>query len=459
MTLTTSTVLQTTKHNLPAPPTKIQLHGLDLLNPPIQIHNHRFFRRPSKEITAVVEKLKSSLAEALELYPPVAGTVQSTEQGKIFVATDKDAIVGTPFLVDLKDTPYENDSEDLSPRTEVILAPKTAILAVKVTVFSCGTVCVASSLHHQVADLRGFLDFLELWSGLCRNEPVDFTRIPDDWTRTPGRFFSELMPKSGGLISPPPPFTLLDTPQLAPPAFLMAPSVVTNWKITKDAMEQMKKDFSPPSADLWISSGDALAAILAGTITRARQGANVRRLEGRSTVESGIESIAMAADGRERSPKRDMAGGHYFGNFNNLWSLTVSREDLNTATGEAAGRVALAIRSGLDTQLSAEAVAKRVAFFDQPEINHPPGRVAWSADVILTNWCRFDLKGPKLDMGWGHPFEATSGGATVFPPAYCLMYQDKATGDTFVLMTIEQEGETLLKSDPLMTTYGSLISA
>jgi hypothetical protein len=224
-------------------------------------------------------------------------------------------------------------------------------------------------------------------------------------------------------------------------------------------MEQLKSDFSPPAElNSWISSGDALASLVSGTITRAREGANVSRLDGRSTPESGVESIAMAADGRERAPKGDMSGGHYLGNFNNLWSLIVSRADLLSPTLEAAGRVALAIRSNLEIQLSAESVAKRVAFFDDPAVSNPPGRVGWSADIILTNWSRFDLKGPKLAFGWGgQPFEATSGGVTVYPPAYCLMSQDKTTGDTFVLLTVEREGEAGMKSDPLMTKYATLV--
>jgi len=230
-------------------------------------------------------------------------------------------------------------------------------------------------------------------------------------------------------------------------------------------MAHLKRDFSPPESSLehkaghWISSGDALAAVLTGTITRARQGAGVPRLKGRSSVESDVETVAMAADGRDRAPKGDMAGGHYLGNFNNLWGLDISRSDLMTPTAESAGRVALAIRTNLNIQLSPESIAKRIAFFDQPEINNPPGRVAWSADVVLTNWCRFDLKGPKLDFGWGKPFVATSGGATVLPPGYCLMTQDKETGDVFVLMTVEREGEANLKSDPLMIKYATLLSA
>ncbi|KAF9278581.1 hypothetical protein BGZ88_000467 [Linnemannia elongata] len=461
MALETSTIFPTNKHNRPTPPSKVRLHGLDIC-PAIQIHNHRFFRCPSIPLSDVVEQLKTSLAEALELYPPVAGTMQSNDKGEIFSVMDKEGIVGTPFLVDLKDTPFVKDSEDLSPRTDPILPPMASTLAVKVTQFSCGTICVASSFNHQVADLRGFLDFLELWAQLSRGEPADFTKIPDDWERTPGRFFSDLIKQLEGVSLPaPPPFVLLDIPATGPSAYLLAPSVVTNWKITKSSMAQLKRDLSPPAGSgLWISSGDALSALVSGAVARARQDSKVARLEGRSSEESEVEKIAMAADGRERAPKGDMAGGHYLGNFNNLWSLTIPRSDLSTPTAESASRVALAIRSNLEIQLSAESVAKRIAFFDSPAVNDTPGRVGWAADIVLTNWCRFDLKGPKLRFGWGEkPFMATSGGGTVYPPAYSLMTEDKETGDVFLLLTVEKDGEGALVGDVLLNKCATLVSS
>ncbi|KAK3843281.1 MAG: hypothetical protein J3R72DRAFT_367040 [Linnemannia gamsii] len=133
MTIETSIIYPANKHNRPAPPTRVHLHGLDRVSAAIQIHNHRFFRRPSAPIADVIDQLKSSLAEALELYPPLASTVQSNDKGDVYIVMDKEEIVGTPFLVDLKDTPYTQDTEDLSPRTDVILPPMASTLAVKVT--------------------------------------------------------------------------------------------------------------------------------------------------------------------------------------------------------------------------------------------------------------------------------------------------------------------------------------
>ncbi|CAF1541079.1 unnamed protein product [Adineta ricciae] len=119
---------------------------------------------------------------------------------------------------------------------------------------------------------------------LCRGEPIDFTKTPDGWSRNPGRFFPDLIKESSLPTFPPPPFTVLSIPQTGVPAYLLAPSDVTRWKFTKNAMERLKLDFSPSivssderKSDLWISSGDALAALLSGVITRARKNSKVSR--------------------------------------------------------------------------------------------------------------------------------------------------------------------------------------
>lgn len=133
MPLETFTLYPTQNHNRPPAPSKIPLHGLDLLSAPIQIHNHRFYHCPkNNSITEVIDKLKASLAEALELYPTVAGLVTADDKRDTYIATDN--VHGTPFLVEKRDTPFDGkDSEDLSPRTEQILAPASSSFAVKIT--------------------------------------------------------------------------------------------------------------------------------------------------------------------------------------------------------------------------------------------------------------------------------------------------------------------------------------
>jgi hypothetical protein len=133
----TYTIFPTNKYNRLPPPSSIPLHGLDPVAAPIHIRNHRFYHSPQPRqpgpAASTIDKLKSSLAEALELYAPIAGTVRSNDKGEVYIATDTENLRGTPFLVEMRDVPFAVDTEDLSPRTVMLLPPGSSTLAVKVT--------------------------------------------------------------------------------------------------------------------------------------------------------------------------------------------------------------------------------------------------------------------------------------------------------------------------------------
>jgi hypothetical protein len=140
MNLETYIVLPTNKYNLPPPPLSIALNGFDTAYSAIQIKNHRFYHDPSIPLSELVNKLKSSLAEALELYPPVAGMVHADENGHVYLLMGPDDIKGTPFTVVRKDTPYNGDTEDLSVRSDIILPPLSSTFAVKLTQVCTGLI-------------------------------------------------------------------------------------------------------------------------------------------------------------------------------------------------------------------------------------------------------------------------------------------------------------------------------
>ena len=310
-------------------------------------------------------------------------------------------------------------------------------------------------MNHQVTDLCGFLDFLEVWAQIARDETIDFSTIPNDWSHTPGRFFSDLTKKTTQDTSPPG-FSVLPTPATEPPAYFLAPTEISRWIFTKTAVEQLKNDFSP-SSDQWISSGDALAALLWGVITRARENANVPP---RFDPQSSTETILLAADGRERSPQGNMRNRQYFGNFNPLFRAIASRSDLLSLTNESASRVALEIRNALRVQLSPEAINEKISFFENPQNAKPPGRIVFAADVIMTNWCRFDLQSAKFDLGWGKPFFATAGGfpGPACPPGYILLTQEKNSSEILLLIAVEQQAADALKADSLLNKYATLVT-
>ncbi|KAF9913892.1 hypothetical protein BX616_009380, partial [Lobosporangium transversale] len=240
--------------------------------------------------------------------------------------------------------------------------------------------------------------------------------------------------------------------------YLLQPSFASRWKFTKSSLEQLKSDLSPASGDMWISTGDAMASLISSVITRAREKTNVERLGGRSSSESQIEHLAMVANVRERAPQKNMSK-QYFGNFYILWDVTIPRSDLLSPTCEAASRIAVAIRTALNVQLSSEAIANEIAFFEDPRNTKLPNRIVWKSDIVLTNWCQFDLKGPKLDFGWGEAFDAAGGTGGFYPPGYSMLIQDKNSGDIFAMLAVEIAGAEELKADPLLNKYATMLPA
>jgi len=307
---------------------------------------------------------------------------------------------------------------------------------------------MAASIHHQVTDLRGYLDFVEIWATLARGQAIDFSKVPTDWLHTPMNYFDGLYTQAG--VAPPPPgYSVLLSPPTDLPSF--AASEITYWKFTKQDIEKLKNEFSPSdsASDLWISSGDAIASLCWGAVARARKDGDIPRSP---MSDPQNDRLAMAADGRDRAPCRNMIGA-YYGNFNLLITFLAPRDDLLLPTAEAGSRIALAIRQAIHDQLNPKSIAHKIAFYEATENT---GRIIWFGDVIMTNWCKFDLAGPNVDFGWGKPFRATAGG-DVYPPGYVRIMQDKSSGDVLVLVTVEVPAARYLKADPLLRRYGVLV--
>lgn len=126
-------VLPTAKHDRPKPPIVIPLHGFDTISVPIHTEIRHFFQAHKDSICDVITGLKASLAEALEIYFPVAGTVIVNEKAESLIATDPANIRGAPFIVEIKDFPFEKETEELSPRGGMFLPPLSPTFAVKLS--------------------------------------------------------------------------------------------------------------------------------------------------------------------------------------------------------------------------------------------------------------------------------------------------------------------------------------
>jgi len=329
--------------------------------------------------------------------------------------------------------------------------------------FTCGTVVVACSCHHFAADMQSYLDFLEVWATIVRNETAfDQSKLPKTFEHQPEHFFDNVKPNAPPTEIPRG-FVVLPSPPQGPPPSPKA--AVTIWHFTADTAEQLKRACSPSKeSGEWISTGDVMSGILFGAITRAREAISYPRnsLSGRSSAESGTESLTMTADGRERSPNKCMTNGAYFGNFQVINAVTVPRTTLTSTSLENLATVALAIRTNLHQQVNPESIKAKLGFFNNPDFAKPPGRILMSADVSMSSWCKFNFTGPEFSFGetllGGRPYKTTYGGGVLQPGAGVLI-KDYDTGTITMILSVEAECQEIIKGDVVLNKYAKLMNA
>ncbi|KAI9255147.1 transferase [Phascolomyces articulosus] len=440
---------------------------MDALIPPVGFSIIWSFSPPPDTMTInnILDNLKKSLAHALELYAPLIGTVHSDGNDNYYINLDDSSNPGIPFYFESKNAPYVSHIvEGLSARGDEKesgpLTSEASVLAIKVTQFSCRTIVIAATIHHQVSDLRSLLDFIEVWALLARDERIDYNRIPNDWSRTPSRFF----PSHNGKPSTPSGWVIHSEPvpieKILEPVFVpVKPSV---WKITKSSINQLKVDLlsfksndnnGNSSTPSWISKADALTALAAGAITRARENSSdVKRLWGRSSAESKVENINITCNYRSRAPQGTIQSDDYFGNCLAMTNAAILRDDLLSATVDATSRVAFTIRSTLNEELRPQNIANYLAFFEPDKLVKPHARLHLKWDLIFSNWCQFDLKDPAIDFGWGKPLKGSPAGGDS-APGYCHVMNGDESGDIVMSLIVELACVKELEADPLLNKY------
>ncbi|KAI9276725.1 transferase [Phascolomyces articulosus] len=461
---------------------KLSLHGIDAIIPPFAFSMLLFFSPPPPSsntytINDIIDKLKNSLAEALELYPPLAGAVHCDDNDNYHIDLDPLNGRGTPFHFEIKNKPYINSGNDgnkgLLARNEeessIPLTSESSVLAIKLTQYSCGTIAMAISVNHQVSDLHSLLDFVQVWALIARDEPIDYSRIPNDWARSPSRFF----PFYDKKFTVPPAWSVHPHPvpieKVLEHAYV--PGKATVWSITRNSIHQLKTDILSSSSfknsnksgfpcnSLWISKSDALTALLSGALTRSRESnTNIKRPWGRSDPGSKVEKINISCNCRSRAPQGMIQSHNYFGNLVKMTESAILREDLLSPTIDATGGVALTIRTALNQELTPHTIANYLAFFDPKEMVKPLARLQLNWDILFSNWCQFDLTNAGLDFGWGKPFKGCpdSNDST---PGVCIVMNGEVPGDILISLGVELSCVEKLKADPLLTKYATLVAS
>jgi len=186
--------------------------------------------------------------------------------------------------------------------------------------------------------------------------------------------------------------------------------------------------------------GDIMSGILFSAITQAREAISYpcNSLLGRSSTESGTESLTMTADGRECSPNKCMTNGAYFGNFQVMNAVTVPPARLMSTSRKSRHRGPC--HSHQPAPASEPGVRQsQTGLLQHPDFAKPPRHILMSADVSMSSWCKFNFTGPKFSFSeillGGRPYRTTHGGG-VLQPGTGVLIKDYDTGTiTMILST------------------------
>lgn len=287
----------------------VQLADLDVIEPKLYVHMIEVFSlKPDSDKQQILENLTEGLSRTLAEYPILVGSlhfdneakrivVKRTPASSVTLAIKEPALNGTSDIesfatLDKHDFPVHLlDASKVLPSSVVgtfpvpaqdIWTDGPAVCAFQVT-FIDGGIVLALAITHQVSDGMGCETLLTSWSrnsyALSKgtaNGTVDPAAMPD---RT-------ILSAKGKPITSPeelkklgdkfPTYKARDGPPAPPPTDFKMPVVKTRiWHVPSSKLKELKALASAPAPDGgntgWVSTYDALLAILWRAIVRAKQ--------------------------------------------------------------------------------------------------------------------------------------------------------------------------------------------
>lgn len=125
-------------------------------------HNHNHMQQ-----SEILGRLKTALSNALTKFYPLAGRndgqtlVRCNDEGVCFVVARVDGL-----LQEVIESQEDKELEQLVPygKGNAIVAKTAELLAVQVSLFSCGGVAIGVCISHRIADVCSLCAFLKGWA-------------------------------------------------------------------------------------------------------------------------------------------------------------------------------------------------------------------------------------------------------------------------------------------------------
>ncbi|KAF9643109.1 hypothetical protein BDM02DRAFT_3123852, partial [Thelephora ganbajun] len=381
-------VKPSTRLGLPRPD-PVRIHTLDLIAPLVWAPIYYFFPPVSQADHPVKETILnfiSSLADVLEHFPLLAGSIKYDDSGNLNIHSDN---VGADFVYELRNEKFPGAHvQGLEPRgIDIGLpAPGDPPVAVKFTAFTCGTYILCITTHHIVADLTSMMDFIYAYARRFANKPY-LSTVPKIWSREPLKYFdTPSAPVSSlPLLDTIPGITIL--PPNQPPLlfFRPEPADLVQFYTTAQKLTQIKNAINSSASTPSVTTFQVLTALLWQATVRVA----LSHLPEDETINLGV-----AVNGRERAPTRAMVQDHFFGNFNPAVCVSLTRRQLvNSDVGFIAG----AVKRSLKEQLEPEFIARKIKTLESMDFRRflPNTRcqfTCWPKDLMLGEDLNFGFK-------------------------------------------------------------------
>lgn len=378
----------------------------------------------------VIDTLTTGLERLSASFPWVAGQV--VKEDGVFKIKPFERI---PRLVvkDLRDDPSVPTMDDLrnanfpmSMLDENIIAPRNTLPDDQPTapVFVCQANFITGGLlltivaQHNVMDMTGQSQIMDLLSKACHNEPFTseevssgnldrrniFPLLDDSWQPGPELDRQIIKPPPASNDAPPPP-----------------PNCTwTYFTFSATSLSALKSLASKTLTSGYISTDDALSAFIWQSVLRARK--------------PRLDPTALTTFARAVDPRRYLGiPSTYPGVIQNMAYNTYTLEELLSLP---LGAIASSLRSTVDPKSSD--LAYRTRAFATFISRHPNETVAsvtastdLSTDIMLSSWAKYDCYELDFSLGLGKPVEVRR---PRFVPFESLMY----------LMPRSKEGEIAL---------------
>ncbi|MCJ1335433.1 hypothetical protein MMC09_000703 [Bachmanniomyces sp. S44760] len=366
------------------------------------------------------------------------------------------------------------DDQVLAPVGMMPKGSSAPVAAAQLNIITGGSLlCVC--FHHSVVDGAGVGTILRLWASHCRALQHDVSSDVPAFRLEDGSLDRQPLLK-GGRESSSAIDAAYEIPSITPqaqdktsaagssqgPTPAIPPMTASVFGLDMLALTSLKHDLSEDLderglEDVWLSTQDALCAVLWHAVTTARTSSDLTEAD--EGADSKPLRLGLAVNGRARL--EPALPETYIGNVNVYAGATVNRTTLMSTSVPSMAKTASAIRQSIRAVDDAyiRNLIKNVDGLADPSVVTPAFKSFLGNDLAITSWLDLGL----YDLNWGPAVGGTGKIDSVRIPAatfdgLCIILPRTLDDEVEVLVGLKTEHMDRLKKDHTFLRYATFKS-